>query len=99
LAGDVVSKRDAAIYREAARMIAEEETTFSCIAVRDAAMSRESYELTPIAVRYAEMFSPFDERLVSTFDFEPSDRCDEASINHRVIALCLAAAMAETGDL
>lgn len=56
---------------------------------------------TPLELRYARAISPDPERDVEPGDFNPAAVRDEdgAIREHRVIALLMAAEMAETGDL
>ena len=92
-----MSKRDAAIYREAADLA--EIGAYACNALAICVEGRfaERDEL-PIVRRFTAMFSP---------DSLPEDHethgwygaPTKAARDARVIALCLAAAMAETGDL
>ncbi len=92
-------KRDAAIYREAARKIAQKEAQWSCLAIWVSAPP----SLINLDDTYAKMISPVNGRRVRINDFEyygKETRADPRQTrNHRVLALCLAAAMAETGDL
>jgi hypothetical protein len=96
-----MSKRDAAIYREAARRVIAMESHGCCHAIAMACISRYM-GWSVVQERFGDVFSPLRKRAFWWGD--PYTKYDtphgmNASRKARVIALCLAAAMAESGDL
>ena len=89
-----MSKRNAAIYREAARMIAEVEETYSCIAIARQDFRYDDwvrYQIDlPLPDRYVETFADSMDELQDLFGYEDNAR------NLRVLALCFMAAIEES---
>lgn len=94
------------IYIEAARKIAKDEFFFSCEAVFNAAISMVDKKMTitarsilcrQVVDNYSRMISPHNWRDISYVDFP--QKTHQERMNHRTIALLMAAQMARTGDL
>lgn len=91
------------VFREAARTIDAGEEKFSCIAVIAAGHrfmsvrgAQEAHDM------YDTMFRKHASRELYIIDFELENRVTipyEQARAHRVLALCMAAAMADAGDL
>jgi len=95
-------RTEAALYRKAAKRIETGENDFACNALKDVGLScvnmKKLFEADAIeyglaydgrAARYAFFSNGVDHGV----DFDATVR------NHRVLALCFLAAMAEAGDL
>jgi hypothetical protein len=94
-----MSRRErAALYREAARSVAQDEVPCACWAVEDAAGDLSSEE----RVAFMGAFKPRNSEgrgFRAGFWLERESESAKDSQHRRVVALCLAAAMARTGDL
>lgn len=94
------------IYRRAALRVEQEKEEFSCSAVDWAAQQIGDVISYYSSARYTycEVMSPRKDRdrYLWTTDFHPDPQTNEtlpAARDHRVVALCLMAAMADAGDL
>jgi hypothetical protein len=89
-----MSKRDAALYRKAAKRIETGENSWSCCAIEEALpMSKRTYGAWhPATEKYRQMFAEAGSLSISQFD----ETGDGEGV--RIVALCLMAAMAEAGD-
>ena len=84
----------AEIYRRAAELVASQVETFSCLAICNiVSASGPAYQLNPLARSEYEF-------LWDASGFLSANLCErEWGREGRVLALCFAAAMAESGDL
>ncbi len=93
-------KKYAKVYRNAAKLIEDEQQGFSCIAIRDAFTGGSPYvycfDEHPIRRLYVRLYAHDQGELHSKIKFL-SGEVKERDL--RVMLLCLAAAVAETGDL
>ena len=87
-----------AAYREAARLVADGCTEYSCIGIKRAVGWQDFSFKCPDVIVYARMISPEDGRQVGLGDFARANTLRTLS-THRVLALLLAAEMVRTGDL
>lgn len=97
-----MSKRDAEIYREAARMVAEEDWNghpqvhwYCCEAIGFIARLHHEYRLDSLIKNFAALLGP---RYADINRAWWGPGCIEANRARRVIALCLMAAIAEDDD-
>lgn len=92
------------VYRLAAEKIDDNRQYFSCNAVTNAAkdLGAKTFPQDHHRTAYAKRFATKDNDAVTILDFEPYADTPARLMawrNHRVIALLMAAAMADTGDL
>lgn len=87
----------AEIYRNAAMRIENDESEFSCLAVRDVINPLVASEHIPESVAYDNTFRPAKtENYAWGTDWSMKEKRRKKI---RILALCFAAAMAETGDI
>lgn len=88
-------RADARLLREAARLVEKKRETYSCVAIEKA---QKTDEVTALERSYRAMIVEGGDYLwTSQFDRERFVGYSPRDL--RILALCFAAAMAETGDL
>ena len=90
---------DADVYRNAAKLVEDGVTPFSCNAI-NYAVGDFSYT-HPAVVSYKAAMAPEGFSAVRVADFEgsyPDNVPPPDAENHRILALCFMAAMVEAGD-
>ena len=88
-------KKDAAVYRKAARRIERGENLTACFAIE--AVTNIAYTQEPLCDRMRSIFAPDSEKLYWLGGIVDGNH-DHGDKQGRILALCFMAAMVEAGD-
>ena len=95
-------KAEAALYHQAAQLLESREQSYGCEALKAVGLSNGYLDAVfrEDAIQYEETYAGKPARVAYFANgIDPEDDFDETSRNHRILALCFLAAMAEAGDL